>query len=496
MTENNFDLDILIKEATAIVEDELKIEDKGWINLSSQSGDVISADERILTVKRSRIYYYKDPLGKQAIRLWTDYTFGSGMSNSAEEKTQEALDTYWLAKQNQNILSARGQRKSSDKLLVDGEVFFALFLGAGPEDITIRRIDPLEIIELVANPEDKEDVRFYKRSWYNSAGKAQTEAYYRSHLNIENTPCPDSLGTERKAEEGSAIVYHLAYNTIGLRGTPLLTPALDWIKQYRRFLASRVAIMLALAKFAWRHKLQGNAASVSAIQGVIEGKEVPAGSNLIENMAIDTQPIRTDSNARNAYDDGRMLKLQVAAAVGIPEQYFGDISIGNLATAKTVELPMMKMFQSYQKIWANAYQDMDEIIFTHLGIDEKNWYVDRDFPAIAPEDVAAAASAMAQIISSFPDFADARDVQQQALMTLGINDTAEVLDELEKISAEKKAFKKEQFGNQPPPVAGAVPNPALAIANPEANLVQAIRQYNKYLKEVSRGGNGNSDGKQ
>ena len=179
-------------------------------------------------------------------------------------------------------------------------------------------------------------------------------------------------------------------------------------------------------------KRQGGAAAVAAAKSALHEEEVAAGSVRIENMGADLQPIRTDSNARNAYDDGRMLKLQVASAVGIPEQYFGDISIGNLATAKTVELPMMKMFQSYQAIWADTYKDINEIILEHSGIPNENWHVDMDFPSIAPEDVAQMAQSLSLILQNLPQFADSPDVQQVALMALGINNTQEVIDALTK----------------------------------------------------------------
>jgi hypothetical protein len=131
-----------------------------------------------------------------------------------------------------------------------------------------------------------------------------------------------------------------------------------------------------------------------------------------------------------------MLKLQVCAAVGIPEQYFGDISTGNLATAKTVELPMLKMFQSYQAIWADTYKDINNIILEYNGIAEEKRYVDMDFPKIAPADVLQAADAIVKIASVFPAAMDTPDVQQLALLTLGINDPAEVLKQLEDIEKE------------------------------------------------------------
>ena len=124
------ELEFLIREATESVEDELRLEDAGWQTISGQTGEVILPAQRIINLKLSRLYYTKDPLGKQSIRLWTDYTFGSGMTFRAkEDDTQKVLAKYWKSPDNKNILSARGQRKSSDKLLVDGEIFFVQFLG-------------------------------------------------------------------------------------------------------------------------------------------------------------------------------------------------------------------------------------------------------------------------------------------------------------------------------------------------------------------------------
>jgi len=89
---------------------------------------------------------------------------------------------------------------------------------------------------------------------------------------------------------------------------------------------------------------------------------------------------------------------------------------------------MMKMFQSYQAIWNDAYQDIDEVILEHANIAPDKWYIDRDFPAIAPADVAQAATALVQILQVMPALGDSDDVKQIALMTLGVNDPAEVLE--------------------------------------------------------------------
>ena len=420
----------ILREATRTAEDELALEDRGWVNLSTASQEIITATTRIAYVRQSRLYWMKDPLAKQAIRLWTDYTFGEGMTFKAkDEAADKALRAFWDNKMNKSVLSARGQRISSDKLLVDGEIFFAVFLGPSGA-ATIRRINPLEITEIITDPDDIENVYFYKREWSNAQGFPQ-KAMYRSSTNKENKPMKDGANQEVTATDDDVLVYHLAYNTITQRGYPLLLPALDWIKEYRRFLASRIAIMLALAKFAWYGKVAGGSAAVDSVKAALEGQAPAAASTLYTNQGADFSAMKVDSKANNAYQDARMLRLQICAAVGIPEQYYGDISTGNLATAKTVELPLMKMFKSYQLFWGSGYEDLDEIVLAHNGISESNWYTDRDFPPIAPHDAAAGAEALVKVIGVMPDFAFAPEVQQLALMLLGINDAAEVLAAME-----------------------------------------------------------------
>lgn len=432
MTERFPEFSLLLAEATQSVEQELNLEDKGWTLLGGSSADIIPTDQRIANVKQSRLYFVKDPLARQSIRLWTDYTFGTGMTWQAEEEqTDKVLSAFWGNPGNASVLGASGQRKSSDKLLVDGEIFFAIFLGANGAS-TIRSIDPLEITEIITDPEDVEHPLYYKRDWMNRQNQPKV-TYYRSWLNVKGEPGKDALGATVNQTD-DAIVYHLAYNTITQRGNPLILPAMDWLKQYRRFLASRVAVMLALARFAWKVKVAGGAATVAAAKAVYEGKTPEAGAMQVENMGADLQPIRTDTNSAGAKDDGRMLKLQVCAGVGWPEQYYGDISTGNLATAKTVELPVLKMCQSYQQIWQDTYTNIDNLILDNAGVAPDKWYVDRDFPPITPEDAAAVAQSILAIAQSMPELTASPEVQKLALTAIGINDPQEVLDALAKES--------------------------------------------------------------
>ena len=416
------------RESTSEVEALLGMEDKGWINLST-ANQIITDQERKTTVAKARYYTIKDPLGCRSVHLMTDYVFGTGISWSCEdEKTHDIMSLFWGAQQNAVALSPRGQHKSSEKLLVDGEIFFALFLGSAGE-ATIRRIDPLEITQIISNPDDVDDVRYYLREWTNQQGQVK-QAYYRSFANEENKAVLDSMNRSVTATE-DALVYHLAINDFAtIRGVSYLYPAIGYMEAYREFLKARLAIMLALSKFAWRTKLKGTQATVNATKAQIEAEDAGAGQWLVENLSSDTQPIKTETGATQAYQDGRMLKLQVCSATGWPEQYYGDISIGNLATAKTVELPVMKMCQSYQSIWRGAFIDILDKVLEHAGILEERRYVDLAFPAITPADESALAQNISVIAGVFPEFLGSLDVQQQALLSIGIDDVNEVLDDI------------------------------------------------------------------
>ena len=103
-----------------------------------------------------------------------------------------------------------------------------------------------------------------------------------------------------------------------------------------------------------------------------------------------------------------------------------------MATAKTVELPVQKMCESYQSIWQGAYEDIFNLVLEHNDIPEDKRYVDIDFPEVSEEAAASIAQSIALIAQVFPEFANSDDVKQIALMALGVNNVKEVLEQLSK----------------------------------------------------------------
>lgn len=429
-------LESVLREAgIGMAELELARDDAGWVRLGANETNGLMEATRSWSVRRARAYFDRDPLSKQAVRTWTNFTLGRGITFKAKDDTaNKVLRTFWDDSVNKPILSNKGQRKSNDKLLVDGEVFFIFFEAAGV--VKIRRIDPLEITEIISDPDDIETKRLYKREWVD-ARSAQHTAYYRDWMN------DDKLGTwqdqyrQPQTANAAGVIYHVPFNSLSLRGISLLFSGMDWAKAYRKFLEARASITQALARFAWKAKIKGSAAQVAGVRaewrsavasgGGAETNPPPApGATFVENEAYDLSPIKTESGASSAKIDSNMLLQIFGNSVGIFPQYFGAGEAFRLATAKAMELPMLVQFEAHQQFWADVYDEIFSFVMNKNHIPPADQFVDIDFPPIVEGELAPRVEAITKVITAFPEL-DGDQMRKLALTTLGVNNPDEIL---------------------------------------------------------------------
>ena len=421
---------------------ELALEDQGWVRLG-KSAEMDSVSRRAV-VERARLYWHRDPLAKQAVRLWTDYSVGTGMSFRAkDEKAQTLLETFYKHRKNRKLLGPQGQRKSSHKLLIDGEVFFTFFKGDPP---LLRRIDPLQISKIITHPEDEETPIYYQRDFV--IGNVPMTKFYRDWAlepkeEQEAGTLKDANG---QAIGGSQIVedvvlYHVPLDPLGNRGNSLLTPALDWLREHRRFMQARVAITQALARFVMKAKVKGGPAVLEAARKTLassltKGSDTEinppaaAGSTWFENQGMDLSAITRKSGAGEARNDSDMFKLMISAGVNIMLHYFGDPSTGNLATATAMELPMLKAFLAYQTLWTGVYDDFDTIVLDQAEFTGDR-FIDRDWPPIIEADIGVLATAITAFGQAMPGLMQQPEMVQRVLTALRINNPQEIIQRMQ-----------------------------------------------------------------
>ncbi|MEN6440909.1 MAG: hypothetical protein ABFD97_20255 [Syntrophobacter sp.] len=387
-------------------------------DLGRGSGD-IQEFQRIALVKRARDAFRKDPNISRAVRFIADFTFGKGISYRATNPlVQECLDLFWTDPYNREELTCtEALLNRAAELVIAGEIFLVFF--DGEETVSVRSFNTEEIGDIIHSPDDYRQVRWYRRSSWNQEYDFRSDTWGMGMPKVKYWPDwkyrtwnADTQVPEDK--RGTGLVYHMPIETLfgAKRGISYLCPALDWARAYKEFMEDRVSLNRSLATFAWNRKVKGGAADVAATTGLYRTnangqKTGGVGQVYSSNEGIDFEPIKTDSGAGNARDDGYQLKLQICAAVGIMNHYFGDASQSNLATARSMELPQIRFFDSWQQRWTDTFKDIASLILERavargmlkipgvtlhpirglVAKDRADLYVDIDFPVISWLDV-------------------------------------------------------------------------------------------------------------
>ena len=515
-----------LREAFTRADIELALDDRGWLVPGRQwtSAD-LDAQTRTVLVAKARLYWLRDPLMKQAVRLWTDYALGTGVSwDSKNQKIKDQLDQFAKGRRNKSLMDSEGQRRSSKKLLVDGEIFYALFDSqnrTAKEPKTIRRIDCLQVTDIICDPDDDEHVLGYRRL------TAQDKVlYYPDWRNDDDDEAllaeqkdPSSGGFIGNKVEQGVKVKHVAFDTLHQRGNGLLSSNLDWSKEHRRFMEARVAITQALAKFAWKGKVKGGQGIINQMTAKLQSTYASAGmtqverhpqpapgGTWVENAGVELGPMPRATGAGDARSDGDQLKLMVCAGTGIMLHYFGDPSTGNLATSTAMELPMLKMFASYQAFWQDAYRDLFAIALDEDP--EEREVIDIVLPPILLDDLRKIGQFVKDCAAVFPEI-HVPSVLRSMLNSFNVANIDEVMDEVEnkrgELAVQDQADKAHALAlakatasgknpnvNKPggaPELAGGAPgipdNPESGYSSTEAeDIVVALNRMAAALEEV------------
>src|SRR5581483_4957085 len=312
-------------------------------------------------------------------------------------------------------------------------------------------------------------------------------------------------------------VYHVRVGGLSdMRfGVPETYAALDWARAYKAFLEDWATITRALSRFAWNLTTRGGAKGVAAARArlgttlaagasaeQVETNPPPlTGSVFIGAEGTRLEPVRT-SGATTSAEDGRRLLLMVAAATGLPESFFGDVSVGALATARSLDRPTELKFRDRQTLWADVLNDLLQYAIDwaarapagplpaaageadpgalHVALGEDpdtgepiDRYVSIEFPPILEHDVEATIGAIvaaATLGGNAPaGTIDPKLVSKLLLTALGQDDVDELLGEM---------YPEDDEGQDAA---------ASTAAPPAEGLVAAVRQLTEAVRALRAG---------
>lgn len=352
---------------------ELEIDELGWERLSWEGQRDFSRDGLQKIADRARLFYLKNPIINRGVNVQALYVYGQGLNIAApDDRVGKLIERFIDDPGNQRVFTSHQARGDLEKLLaVGGNVFFALFTSPSSGRVQVRSMLMSEMRDLICNPEDASEPWFWIREWADPAAPGQTRA--RAYPDFRHWPAqlPPAVMWQGKQVPvaDDTRIYHIKVGSLAdMRwGLSEVYQALDWAFAYKGFLEDAATLFKALSKIAWRMTVKGKAAEVAAARAKLSRQPASSSEPQTNRQIAGMTAISGDGNLMEAMpktgasispEDGRRIALMAFAAMGLPETFFGDVSVGTLATATSLDRPTELKFRDRQQLWVDVHEDL------------------------------------------------------------------------------------------------------------------------------------------
>lgn len=376
---------------TRQVEEKLKATG-AWENLSGVTGDWA---EDITKARKAYRGEYRDNAGLRrlfgmscrVVNMHSEYCFGGGLECPAvadEALAQHLADWWWYQPNQEAAFSMPSQRRLSASMLVDGSLYLALFAATRTRPLGVRVMDPLEFSGVVTHPDDKSKILYHVRKHRpgkldRNTGRMVYDApeqvtYYPDVDSLDprsmrEFPDPyaadaDGLGglpVAKEQESGQPIaILRVCMGDLAAsdRGQGIMRPMMDWELRILRMAEDQAIISAATAALMNEITVKGGASAVAAVtshfgQDTASPTTYPSntGDFNVHNEAVKMDISRAPTGAYEARQNWRMMAMPMVAIGGVALHYIGDPENANLATASSMEGPILKHFLGYQGLW-------------------------------------------------------------------------------------------------------------------------------------------------
>lgn len=241
----------------------------------------------------------------------------------------------------------------------DGNMYTILFTDPKTGFVRVRTLDPLEVTDILMNPEDRSEPWFYRRDFEETTigertAKVTTRQRTVWYPALNYDPTKKFPVIDGNPVDWSASVYHTAVNRTGKFGLGDAHPALPWARAYTSFLDDWAKLMKSLARIAW--KMSGKKSGAQQMRSQLNGLTEAGGVAAMDPSAqLEAVP---KTGATMDAESGRPLATMVAAAFGIPvTTLMSDPGqTGARAVAETLNQPTRLTMQGRRDVWTETYR--------------------------------------------------------------------------------------------------------------------------------------------
>jgi hypothetical protein len=327
--------------------------------------------------------YHANPLAFAIIEITTSFVLGKGITiDAANRNVQHVLMDFW--NDPDNTMDERVYNICTE-LALYGEIFVRFFVNKYDGTVKIRLIDPSLIDLIESDPEDVETpLRFHRRPVGQTISVTDPPQNPPDITKLDIT----SNFTEGEWFKAREEMLQFAINKVSnaKRGNSDLATLLPWLRRYKDWLTDRVRINKYKSAFLYDVTLRG--ADKKAIDRKRMEYSYPPepGSVIIHNEAEQWSAVQPQIQANDAKEDGRAIKLMIAAGAGLPEHYLSDSSQGNRATAAEMGLPTLLKFQRRQRLIRRIIRSiLDRVIEEAQKAGKLGQQIDTSYDVTFPE---------------------------------------------------------------------------------------------------------------
>lgn len=359
---------------------ELAAEDVGWEMATAQLTQEFSRKGLESVTRNCRVMAVASPLIKRGIQVRTGYIWGQGLTIGARaaagQDVNSVVQDWWDDESNKvSLTSSQAQEELERALGTDGQVFLASFTDQLTGRVQNRSTPFEEIVDVINNPDDRDDPWFYLRQYQVTVVEAGYTGLTRLRPETRRVFHP-ALGfwpkSRPKSIDGIPVqwdvpILHVPVNRLdGWKwGVPDVYAALPWARAYEGFLTDWARLVKALSKFAWR--LTGDRATKVRSAATRMGAALPAnvppiGGSDAGGVAAMGPGAHLEaipkSGATIDSESGRPLASMVAAGLGLPvTTLLSDPgTTGARAVAETLEQPTILEMGMRRELWAGVLQ--------------------------------------------------------------------------------------------------------------------------------------------
>lgn len=366
----------------SLVDAQLALEDRGWARIGTLTGETEFTREYLdQAAQIVRAAVVANPMMKRGMNLRIAYIWGTGCTINARQDDEgqdvnTVIQTFLDDPSNQASFTSSQAREELERALgTDGNIFLALFTNRRTGRVQVRSTPPGEIVDIITNPEDRDDPWFYKRTYTTEVVETSAQGLFSRTRTV--TVYHPALGHTPKLRprtfNGHDIMWdapmlHVSVNRLdGWKwGIGDAYASVSWARGYSEFLQDWAKLVKALSQFAFRAtaKTPRGAAQVrSKITTAPTGDGVGATVTTAPDQKFEAIG---KSGATIDSESGKPLAAMVAAGLEVPvTMLLSDPGqTGARAVAETLDQPTALMATARRGLWTSVITRVCEYVIT------------------------------------------------------------------------------------------------------------------------------------